>query len=95
LPPIAPSSYYGVRANSKATTSLILGIVSVICIVACFPIGAVTGIIAVILGLAAKTEIARSPGVYRGDGYAIAGIITGAIGLSASLLILLFFFFSL
>ena len=66
-PPVAPTS-------GKATTSLILGIIS---IVAC---GLLLGIPAMIIGRQAKREIRESGGRLGGEGLATAGFITGLIG---------------
>jgi hypothetical protein len=60
--------------NSNATLSLILGIVSI------FFCGLLTGIPAIFLGIKGRREIADSNGREGGDGAALGGIITGAIG---------------
>ncbi len=60
--------------HSKATLSLVLGIIS---LVAC---GLFTGIPAMITGRTARREIAASHGRLGGDGLAQAGFITGLIG---------------
>ena len=67
IPPVAPNS-------SKATTSLILGIVSV---VMC---GLFLGIPAMIVSRQAKREIRESQGRLGGEGLATAGFVTGLIG---------------
>ena len=67
VPPVPPNS-------SKATTSLVLGIVS---LVAC---GLLLGIPAMIVSRQAKREIAESQGRLGGDGLATAGFVTGLIG---------------
>jgi hypothetical protein len=67
VPPIAPNS-------SKATTSLVLGICS---LVAC---GLFLGIPAMIIGRQAKREIEASQGRLGGEGLATAGFVTGLIG---------------
>ncbi len=67
IPPVAPNS-------SKATTSLVLGIIS---IVAC---GLFLGIPAMVLGRQAKREIEQSQGRLGGEGLATAGFVTGLIG---------------
>lgn len=74
--------YGGVPAgnNSKATTSLILGIVSLLCC-------QLAGIAAVIVGRRAKNEI-RSSG-QQGDGLATAGIILGWISIALTVLSIL------
>ena len=84
MPPVAPNS-------SKATTSLVLGICS---LVVC---GLFLGIPAMIVGRQAKREIRESQGRLGGAGLATAGFVTGLIGtiwsvLGVILLILLFAF---
>jgi hypothetical protein len=68
MPPVAPPN------SSKATTSLILGIVS---IVMC---GLFLGVPAMIVSRQAKQEIAASQGRLGGEGLATAGFVTGLIG---------------
>jgi len=60
--------------SSKATTSLVLGIVS---IVLC---GVFLGIPAMIVARQAKREIRESHGRVGGEGLATAGFVTGLIG---------------
>ena len=60
--------------SSKATTSLVLGIVSLI---AC---GLLLGIPAMIVARQAKREIRESGGRVGGEGLATAGFVTGLIG---------------
>ena len=67
MPPVAPNS-------SKATTSLVLGICS---LVVC---GLFLGIPAMIVGRQAKREIRESQGRLGGEGLATAGFVTGLIG---------------
>ena len=69
---------YGVT-DSRATASMALGILSLVCT------GLLTGIPAVILGFMARRDIDRSEGMKTGGGLALAGIITGAIGTLISL----------
>ena len=78
-----PSPAYGmgqdpygqpVRTSGKATTSLVLGVVSMVCF------GFLTGIPAIIVGMRARKEIRLSQGRTSGDGLALGGIITGIIG---------------
>ena len=61
-------------SSGKATTSLVLGILS---LVAC---GLLLGIPAMIVGRQAKREIRESGGRLGGDGLATAGFVTGLIG---------------
>ncbi len=60
--------------SSKATTSLVLGIIS---LVLC---GLFLGIPAMIVARQAKREIAESQGRLGGEGLATAGFVTGLIG---------------
>jgi hypothetical protein len=60
--------------SSKATTSLILGVVSL------FLCGFFTGIPAIIAGVLARREIRASGGAVGGDGLALGGIVTGILG---------------
>ena len=69
VPPVPPPP-----TSSKATTSLILGVVSL------FLCGFFTGIPAIITGISARREIRRSNGAVSGDGLALGGIITGILG---------------
>ncbi len=64
------------QTSGKATTSLVLGIASLVL----FCIGFVLGIPAIIVGMRARKEIRTSGGRVGGDGLALGGIITGAIG---------------
>ena len=57
-----------------------LGIVSLLCC------GIVTGIIALVLGYLARNEIKASGGAVGGDGMALAGMITGGIGIVLSII---------
>jgi hypothetical protein len=62
--------------NSKATASLVLGIIGlVICPIIC-------SLLAIIFGYSAKNEIAASGGRQTGGSNATAGIILGWIGLA-------------
>jgi hypothetical protein len=62
------------KKSGKAIAALVLGILSLLA-----PLGIVLGIIAIVLGSLARKEIQADPGL-EGDGMALAGIITGAIG---------------
>lgn len=77
--------------SSKATTSLVLGVVSLLLC------GFLTGIPAIFVGLSARKEIKRSNGSLGGEGLALGGIITGVLGtiwmlVATALLIALFAF---
>ena len=64
------------QTSARATTSLVIGIAS---IVVCF-LGPLLGIPAIVLGVAARREIGRSGGRTTGDGLALGGIISGVLG---------------
>lgn len=71
-------------SSGRATTSLVLGILSLI---AC---GLLLGIPAMVLARQAKREIRESGGRVGGDGLATAGFVTGLIGTLWSVLVILF-----
>jgi competence protein ComGC len=66
--------------DGKATASLILGIMSVICF------GILAGIPAIILGHISRSNIQKSGGKLKGEGLALAGLIMGYFSLVLSLL---------
>jgi hypothetical protein len=61
------------KKSGKAIAALVLGILSLLIA------GIILGVVAVVLGVMARKEIAADPN-REGDGMALAGIITGAIG---------------
>jgi hypothetical protein len=65
--------------DGRATASLVLGILSLVCT------GFLTGIPAIVLGVMSRRDIERSDGAKAGAGLALAGIITGSIGTLLSL----------
>lgn len=75
-PPGGPVGYSAIQpqTNTKATGSLICGIISLVCF------GVVLGAVAIVLGVMARNEITASGGAQKGEGMAVAGIITGAVG---------------
>lgn len=80
----APTYGGAPQANSgKATTSLVLGILSVLCL------GFFTGIPAIIIGRNATKEIDASNGTIGGRGMATAGFVTGIIGTLLSALMVI------
>lgn len=79
-PPPGGGQQFPPQSNSKATISLVLGIVG---IVLC---GLFTGIPAIILGRSAQREIAASHGAQTGAGMAKAGFITGIVATVLSVL---------
>jgi hypothetical protein len=80
--PPGPYTPYGYPApaptSSRATTALVLGLVSV------FMCGFLTGIPAMVVGSRARKEITASQGRESGEGLATAGVVLGAIGTAIS-----------
>lgn len=74
-------SAYGVRAkvSGMAVTSMILGILAIP--LGCVLVGIVLGLVALILGIVSLWAINREPQRLGGKGYAITGIVTGALGM--------------
>ncbi len=66
----------GGGTSGKAIWSLVLGLISLCILIACF-----TGVPAIVLGLFAHNDIRRAAGRLKGHGIATAGILGGAIGL--------------
>lgn len=61
--------------SGKATASLIFGIIGIVILPMVF------SLLAFVLGIAAKREIGRNPGL-QGNGHATAGLVLGAVGLA-------------
>jgi hypothetical protein len=95
-PPEPPPQGYGygygygppmvVPTNGKATASLVTGIASLV-LSWCCGLG-IAGIVAIVLGVKARAEIRASGGTQQGDGFALGGIITGAIAVVLGVLVL-------
>lgn len=69
------------RKSGKAIASLVCGIISL------FVVGVILGIVAVVLGVIARNEIKADPAL-GGDGLALGGIITGAIGAALAIVLI-------
>ena len=78
------------QTNGKSTAALICGIASLVSVFlfSCFsiPISGPTGIVALVMGVKARREIDDSAGAQSGSGNALAGLITGGIGLALSVI---------
>lgn len=73
-----PPGYAPLRVtNGKATASLVTG-VSTLVLSWCCGLG-LLGLVAVFLGLRARTEIRLAGGFQSGEGLAVAGIVTGVL----------------
>ena len=68
-----PAPYTAASTNGLAVASLVLG--CLFCLL-------ITGVLAVIFGNVALSQIQRSQGAQRGRGLAIAGIVLGWIGIA-------------
>ena len=80
-PPQPPS-------QALALASMITGIVG---LVASGCLGPIPGIVAVVLGLSALSQIKKSPDQVTGKPYATAGIIIGSLNIAFYILLLLWF----
>ena len=70
------------KKSGKAIGSLVCGIISLLLF------GIILGVVAVVLGVMARNEIKANPNL-DGDGLALAGIITGAIGAVLALVLII------
>jgi type IV pilus assembly protein PilA len=83
-PPMQRPVYAGeAQTDGKATGSLILGILSLLCL------SFLAGIPAIILGHMSRKNIRESMGRLKGDGMALAGLIMGYISVAAIPMILI------
>ncbi len=79
-----PGSSYA-PSNSKATQSMVWGVVSVVLqLTRLRPLGFIPGIVAVLLAQWARREIAAAHGTQSGGRLAIAGLVLGIIGIVLS-----------
>ncbi|HLN99267.1 MAG TPA: DUF4190 domain-containing protein [Pyrinomonadaceae bacterium] len=76
--PPPPPAYPGNPNQSLAIASLILGIMS-ITVGWCCSFGILTGPVALVLGIVALVQIKNDPRKFGGKGFAIGGIVTGAL----------------
>ena len=74
--PASPAPVVEARTDGKATASLVLGLLSLVC-------GLLAGIPAVILGHISLSNIRKSAGRLKGEGMALAGLIMGYISIVA------------
>ena len=82
----------------NATTSLVLGILSLVTCICYGVIGLPLGVIAFILGYKATNKYNQNPEEYNGVGNATAGKITGIIGIilnSIFILVIVWFFYKI
>jgi hypothetical protein len=75
------------RANGLGIASMVLGIVAVI---PCFSVILIPGLLAVIFGAIALSQLGKNPARYTGKGMATAGLVLGLVSLVILLLFVLF-----
>jgi hypothetical protein len=80
-----PTDSLGPQQKGLAITSLVLGILSLVCF------GPFTGIPAIICGHIAHGRARRSPGQYGGAGLAVAGFVMGYAGLALTIVLVAFY----
>ncbi len=73
VPPAMSGASAAPATSSLAIWSLVLGVLS-------FCGGCITGVPAIILAILALTKINKPPAALKGQGLAIAGLVTGAVG---------------
>jgi hypothetical protein len=74
---VGPAAGSGSKTNVLAIVSLVTGILGIL---TCSCLG-VLSIAAIVTGILGRNQIKASNGLEQGDGMAMAGLITGAVGL--------------
>ena len=87
-PAYGMSSPYGVVpvSHPQSTTAMIFGILGIVFGLSC-GIGGLLGIPGIVQGRRARNEIDAQPGRYTGRSQAVAGIVTGTIGVVIAALV--------
>ena len=87
-PAYGMSSPYGVVpvSHPQSTTAMIFGILGIVFGLSC-GIGGLLGIPGIVQGRRARDEIDAQPGRYAGRSQAVAGIVTGTIGVVIAALV--------
>ena len=85
VPPPPQMSGVEDKASGMAVTALVLGILSPFCC------GMLSGIPALIIGWLERGKIQRGESSLKGNGFALAGIILGAIGIFFNLVFLVIY----
>lgn len=89
--PYGNPAYQAPSTNGMAIAALVCGIASLgVGFITC-GIGSVAAIPAVILGHMSRKQIRESNGTQQGDGMALAGLITGYIGVGVLVLVIILF----
>jgi hypothetical protein len=84
--PVPPGFAPVPPTNNKATAALITGVTTLV-LSWCCGLG-VLGVVAVVLGIRARSEVRSSGGAQTGEGIALAGIITGAVAAVIGVLVI-------
>ena len=94
--PGPPQPWFLPRSNGMATASLILGVTALVSdFCCCCCLGPFASLLAIIFGHVALYQIRRSQGMEAGDGLAIAGLVTGYVGLLIQVFIAILYFIGL
>ena len=88
-PPLPPPAQPVGQTSGYAIASLVLGVLSIVPGV--YLGGLVMGILAIVFSRMAMTRIRATPGSINGQGFATAGLVTGIVGLSLSVMVILIF----
>jgi len=76
------AGYAARRTDGLAIASLIIGILSLVCSIAC--LGIILGPTAAIMGFISRQRITSSGGAVGGGAFALIGLILGIVGFIAS-----------
>jgi Domain of unknown function (DUF4190) len=76
------AAYAAPRTDGLAIASLVIGILSIVCTVAC--LGIVLGPTAAIMGFISRQRVASSGGALGGGTLAVIGLVLGILGFVAS-----------
>lgn len=85
LPPLVPAG----QTSGYAIASLVLGVLSIV--PGMYLGGLVMGILAIVFSRMAMARIKATQGSINGQGLATAGLVTGIVGLSLSVMVILMF----
>lgn len=86
-PPPGAARPAGQPSNGMAVAALVLGILAILFGLFIQPIGIILGVLAIVFGIIGRNRAKENPALGRG-GMALAGLITGVIGLLISIVIL-------